>query len=59
MESILSILYLFIINVEIFHLDKSGNNPIEQLPAIIQLTSINLYVFHFDKSGKYDNNLYQ
>ena len=51
MESILCIIYLFIINVEIFHLDKSGNNPIEQLPASIQLTSINLYVFLLDKSG--------
>ena len=59
MKSILSILYLFIINLEVFHLDKSGNNSIEELPAINQLTSINLDVFYLDKSGKYDNDLYQ
>ena len=57
MESILSILYLFIINLEVFYLDKLGNNSIEGLPANIQLTSINLDVFHLDKSGKYDNDL--
>ena len=52
MESILSILYLFIINVEIFYLDNSGNNSIEELPANIQSASINLHIFHLDKSGK-------
>ena len=52
MESILSILYLFIINLEVIHLDKSGNNSIEELPANIQSSSINLHIFHIDKSGK-------
>ena len=59
MKSILSILYLLIINLEVFHLDKSGNNPIEQLPANIQSASINLHLFHLDKSGKYDKDLHQ